>query len=95
MGRIVVNEGARRALVEKHASLLPKGVIGVEGDFSAGDAVDLVDSDGHAFARGVSNFSSSQTRAARGLHTDELPDRGRDRTVVHCENLVILGEVPR
>ncbi|MEC7240203.1 MAG: glutamate 5-kinase [Myxococcota bacterium] len=94
-GRIVVNEGARRALVEKHASLLPKGVIGVEGDFAAGDAVDLVDTEGHAFARGVSNFSSSQTRAARGLHTDALPDRGRDRTVVHCENLVILGEVPR
>ena len=94
MGRIVVNDGARAALVEQHASLLPKGVIGVEGDFAAGDAVDLVDSNGRAFARGVSNFSSAQARAARGLHTDELPDRGRDRTVVHCENLVLLGEVP-
>ena len=92
-GRIVVNDGARRAVVEQHASLLPKGVIGVEGDFAAGDAVDLIDSEGRAFARGVSNFSSSQARAARGLHTDELPERGRDRTVVHCENLVILGEV--
>lgn len=92
-GRIVVNEGARRAVVEKHASLLPKGVVGVEGEFASGDAVDLVGLDGHAFARGVSNFSATQARATRGLHTDDLPDRGRDRTVVHCENLVILGEV--
>jgi glutamate 5-kinase len=67
--------------------------VGVEGDFSSGDAVDLVTQDGDAFARGVSNFSSSQTRAAKGRHTDELPDRGRDRTVVHCENLVLLTEV--
>jgi glutamate 5-kinase len=92
-GRIVVNAGAKKALVEQHASLLPKGVVGVEGDFSSGDAVDLVTQDGDAFARGVSNFSSSQTRAAKGRHTDELPDRGRDRTVVHCENLVLLTEV--
>jgi glutamate 5-kinase len=92
-GRILVNEGARRAVVEQHASLLPKGVVGVEGDFVSGDAVDLVGQDGQAFARGVSNFSASQARAARGKHTDDLPDRGRDRTVVHCENLVILDEV--
>jgi len=92
-GRIVVNAGAKIALVERHASLLPKGVVRVEGDFSSGDAVDLVTLDGEPFARGVSNFSSSQTRAARGLHTDELPERGRDRTVVHCENLVLLTEV--
>jgi len=92
-GRIVVNEGAKKALVEQHASLLPKGVIGVEGDFASGDAVDLVTLDGEAFARGVSNFSSSQTRASKGRHTDELPERGRDRTVVHCENLVLLEEV--
>jgi glutamate 5-kinase len=92
-GRIVVNAGAKIALVERHASLLPKGVVRVEGDFSSGDAVDLVTQDGEPFARGVSNFSSSQTRAARGLHTDELPERGRDRTVVHCENLVLLTEV--
>ena len=92
-GRIVVNEGAKRALVEQHASLLPKGVVGVEGDFASGDAVDLVTLEGGAFARGVSNFSSSQARAAKGRHTDELPDRGRDRTVVHCENLVLLEEV--
>ena len=80
-------------MVEQHASLLPKGVIGVEGDFASGDAVDLVGPEGRAFARGVSNFSASQARAAKGLHTDALPDRGRDRTVVHCENLVILDEV--
>jgi glutamate 5-kinase len=92
-GRIVVNAGAKIALVEHHASLLPKGVVRVEGDFSSGDAVDLVSQDGQAFARGVSNFSSSQTRAAKGLHTNELPDRGRDRTVVHCENLVLLTEM--
>jgi glutamate 5-kinase len=92
-GQIVVNEGAKKALVEQHASLLPKGVIGVHGDFSSGDAVDLVTGDGEAFARGVSNFSSSQARTAKGRHTDELPERGRDRTVVHCENLVLMTEV--
>src|SRR5256885_4203612 len=52
-GRIVVDEGARRAVTEKGASLLAVGITGVEGGFRAGDGVELVGPDGAAFARGI------------------------------------------
>jgi glutamate 5-kinase len=92
-GVIMVNDGARNALVDSHASLLPKGVVGATGDFSVGDTISIASSDGTVFARGVTNFSRSQTIATKGRHPADLSGRGRERMVVHCENLVILEEV--
>ena len=92
-GVIVVNDGARNALINSHASLLPKGVVSATGDFSVGDTISIASGDGIVFARGVTNFSCSQTLATKGRHTADLSGRGRERMVVHCENLVILEEV--
>jgi len=92
-GIIIVNDGARAALVDSHASLLPKGVVGADGDFAVGDTISIASTDGTVFARGVTNFSSIQTLATKGRHTADLSGRGRERMVVHCENLVILEEV--
>ncbi|MDD4956699.1 MAG: glutamate 5-kinase [Candidatus Omnitrophica bacterium] len=94
-GAIVVDDGARKALVEKHKSLLPGGVKGVRGVFSDGDVVDIVDADGKVLARGVSNYTSAETDKIKGKRTDcierELGYKDYDE-VVHRDNLVVMGE---
>ncbi|HET7170327.1 MAG TPA: glutamate 5-kinase [Gaiellales bacterium] len=63
-GRLVVDDGARRAVAELGTSLLPVGLVGVDGSFDAGDAVELVGPDGSRFAIGVSRY---QARELAGL----------------------------
>lgn len=79
-GTLFVDEGARRALLEKGKSLLPPGVARCEGTFAANDVVRICDLDGTEFARGIAAFSS-----------DEIKGRQLQRVeVVHRDNLVIL-----
>lgn len=80
-GTIVVDAGARRALVERGASLLPVGIAAVEGTFAAGDAVDVADAEGAVFAKGVAELPSREITALLGK-------RG-ERLVVHRDALVI------
>jgi glutamate 5-kinase len=63
-GRLVVDDGARRAVAERGTSLLPVGLVQVDGAFDAGDAVELVGPDGSRFAIGVSRY---QARELAGL----------------------------
>ena len=77
-GRVHVDEGARRALIEKGASLLGVGVTSCEGHFDPGDAVDLVGPDGAPFAKGIAGASAA-----------ELADRARGVEVVHRDRLVL------
>ena len=76
-GRIAVDAGARRALVEDGASLLGVGVVSCEGGFEAGDAVELVGPDGLAFAKGIASVPAREA-ASRGVET------------VHRDRLVVL-----
>ena len=69
---LIVNEGARRALVERKASLLPAGVVDVWGDFERADAVSILDEQGIEFARGIVNYSSSEARKISGLRSDKI-----------------------
>ncbi|MGE5274445.1 MAG: glutamate 5-kinase [Verrucomicrobiota bacterium] len=78
-GRIVVDAGARRALVDDGASLLAVGVVACEGSFDAGDAVDLAGPDGTAFARGIASVPAA-----------ELDGRPRGVEAVHRDRLVVL-----
>lgn len=94
-GRLQLDAGAVRALVERHASLLPAGVTGVEGQFSAGEAVDLVGPDGTVVARGLANYDADELPPLLGRSTRELAAErgaGYDRTVVHRDALVLLDE---
>ncbi|HEX2050344.1 MAG TPA: glutamate 5-kinase [Actinomycetota bacterium] len=86
-GAVVVDDGARRAVVEGKKSLLPAGVVEVRGRFSAGDAVDVVDGDGTVFARGLVRYGTEELAAARGRPTSELAGR----EVIHRDQLVVLG----
>jgi glutamate 5-kinase len=88
-GRIVVDAGARRALVEGGKSLLPAGVRGVEGAFDVDAPVEIVGDDGRVFAKGLSCYSAAQLRTAAGKRTSELPD-DLPHEVVHRDDLVVL-----
>jgi glutamate 5-kinase len=70
-GRLTVDPGAERALRERGTSLLPVGVVEVEGDFEAGDAVD-VHADSRAIGKGIVNYSAEELRRIKGLKTAEV-----------------------
>ena len=88
-GSVVVDEGARRALVERPTSLLPAGVTGVVGNFGEGDTVDVQDTSGLTFARGMVFIDSDELRRVAGRHTRDLPD-GIVHEVIHRDDLVLL-----
>ena len=92
-GAIVVDSGAREALINKNRSLLSSGIVGLEGNFAAGDVVKITDKTSKEFARGLVNYSSSELLKIKGLKTNEIKDalgyKGADEAV-HKDNLVIL-----
>jgi glutamate 5-kinase len=92
-GSLTLDEGAVRAVVERRTSLLPAGIAAVEGDFNAGDPVELRDGSGHAVARGLVNFDAKEIPQLLGRSTRELArELGAEyeREVVHRDDLVIL-----
>ena len=89
-GVLSVDEGARRALTESEASLLPAGVVSVEGRFDEDDAVEIAGPDGVVFAKGIVRHPSDRLAAWAGRRTSELPE-GVVHEVVHRDDLVVLG----
>jgi glutamate 5-kinase len=92
-GRLRLDAGAVAAVVERRLSLLPAGVVGVDGDFAAGDPVDLCDEKGHAVARGLVNYGSTELPGLLGRSTRELARElgpAYEREVVHRDDLVLL-----
>ncbi|HKF57426.1 MAG TPA: PUA domain-containing protein, partial [Blastocatellia bacterium] len=90
---VVVNEGARRALVERKASLLSAGVVQVRGEFERGDVVSILDERDREFARGIANYSSHETRKIMGLHSNKIDDLIQDRNydaLITRDNLAFL-----
>ena len=88
-GTVRVDDGARRALVERKTSLLPAGVVAVEGTFDADDAVEIADGDGRVFAKGLVRHPSRRVTEWRGRRTSELPP-DLPHEVVHRDDLVVL-----
>ncbi len=88
-GSVVVDAGARRALVDRPTSLLPAGVVDVVGNFDEGDTVDVTDPTGEVFARGMVFIDSDQLRLVAGRHTRDLPV-GTVHEVIHRDDLVLL-----
>lgn len=73
-GRLTVDAGAARALRDKGGSLLPAGIVGVEGHFERGDTVLIVGPKGKDLARGIVRYSSADLARIRGHHSDEIAD---------------------
>ncbi len=86
-GRLHLDAGAVVALTQRRVSLLPAGVVAVDGDFVAGDAVELVDERGRVLGRGLVGYDAVELPALLGRSTRELGLR----EVVHRDDLVLLA----
>jgi glutamate 5-kinase len=88
-GTVVVDDGARRALVERNTSLLPAGVVSVQGSFDTDAAVEIATADGVVFAKGLVRHGSSRVAEWAGRRTSDLPP-DLPHEVVHRDDLVVL-----
>lgn len=89
-GRLHLDDGAVSAVVRRRRSLLAAGVTGVDGDFVAGDVVDLVDPEQRVVARGVVGFDAGELPELIGRSSHQIPPDLR-REVVHADDLVPLA----
>ncbi|MFH8517882.1 glutamate 5-kinase [Streptomyces gelaticus] len=92
-GSLTLDDGAVRAVVDRHSSLLPAGIASVEGEFVAGDPVELRDLEGRPVARGLVNFDAKEIPQLLGRSTRDLARElgpAYEREVVHRDDLVVL-----
>ena len=92
-GTIIVDNGAKDALIKKGKSLLPSGIVKVFGNFQQGDAVHCADIMNHKFAKGLVNYSSEEILKIKGIKTSDIEKilgyKYSDE-IIHRDNLVIL-----
>jgi glutamate 5-kinase len=92
-GSLVIDDGAVKALVEGGKSLLPSGILSIQGDFETGDAVYCIDIRGNRIAKGLTNYASSEIEKIKGRRTAEVEGilgyKYSDEAI-HRDNLVLL-----
>lgn len=92
-GRIIVDDGATRALRERGRSLLAAGVFAIEGEFDRGEVVEVRDREGRRIAAGITNYDSADLARIRGLHSDRIAETlgyAYGEEAIHRDNLVVL-----
>lgn len=92
-GKILVDDGAKKALIKSGKSLLPSGVTGVDGRFDRGACVRICGADGVEFARGLSDYSSGEITRLAGCKSSEIEVRlgfYYGDVIIHRDNLVLL-----
>ncbi|MBX9678090.1 MAG: glutamate 5-kinase [Gemmataceae bacterium] len=92
-GKLIVDAGACQAVKTKGKSLLPIGVVRVQGEFDKGDVIALLDLDGQEFARGLTNYASGDAGKILGLRTDQIGEAlgsAPYEEIVHRDNLVVI-----
>ena len=72
LGKIIVNEGAKDAILKQCKSLLPVGILEIVNDFKQGEVVSICDESGLEFARGMVNYDSEECRRISGAHSDNI-----------------------
>ena len=91
-GSIVINEGARKMVVERGKSLLAAGIVSCSGNFGVGDLVAVMDEKSRRIARGLTNYNANEVKLIRGKHSCEIEDilghKDFDE-VIHRDNLVL------
>lgn len=94
IGHIVVNGGARDALLNSGKSLLPVGALKIEGEFLKGDTVSIISEDGTEIARGISNYNSEVAGRILGIKSAQLSavleNEYAEDELVHRDNIVML-----
>ncbi|MBW2086047.1 MAG: glutamate 5-kinase [Deltaproteobacteria bacterium] len=91
-GRIVVDDGAKKALLKHGKSLLPSGITRIKDQFSLGDSVEVVDRRGRPVAVGLTNYSSGELNQILGCQTDEIEGRlgyKHSDEIIHRNNMVV------
>lgn len=94
-GYIVVDDGARAALIHRNKSLLPSGITETHGVFAANDTIAVRDAAGCEIARGVTAYSSEELGRIKGKKTtaiEKILGRRSAGEVIHKDNLVVIGE---
>lgn len=93
IGKIVVNEGAKKAILENDTSLLPVGVVDVINEFRKGDVVSIIDENETEIARGIANYGSKDCKKIAGAHSEDifqlLGHKSYDE-VINKDNITIL-----
>lgn len=92
-GKIFVDEGAKEAIIKSNKSLLPSGIKDVSGEFDRYQVVSICDSEGNILGKGISNYSSTEIKEIRGLHSSKIEstlgvDLGSE--ALHRDNFVIF-----
>ncbi|WP_329739946.1 glutamate 5-kinase [Enorma massiliensis] len=95
-GSVSVDDGAARALVERGSSLLPVGITAVEGQFEAGDVLDVHDAGGFVLARGIAEAGSDELQLAAGRQQREIAGNHllqalAGRPAIHRDNLIVFA----
>ena len=92
-GTLLLDAGAAKAIQERGVSLLPVGVIGVEGEFGRGELVRCVDEDGTVIAQGLVNYASLEVQKLLGAATEQISERLGyvvEPELMHRDNLVVV-----
>lgn len=92
-GSLILDDGAIQAVTKHNKSLLPSGIIGIEGEFGVGDAVHCQDQHGDKVAVGLINYSSIDIQKIRGYHSREIEailGYCDSEEVMHRDNIVLL-----
>jgi glutamate 5-kinase len=93
-GEVIVDKGAAEALISRGKSLLPGGIIDVNGEFKSGEPVAIISEDKN-IGKGIVNYSSSEIKKIKGLHSEEIEDKlgyFNKSEVIHRDNMVIGGD---
>ncbi|MFN5854395.1 MAG: glutamate 5-kinase [Pseudanabaenaceae cyanobacterium] len=92
-GKLILDDGAVKAVGKQGRSLLPAGIVGVEGKFEESNAVSLCDRSGKEIARGITNYNHSDIEQILGANSQDIAKilgAAGENTVVHRDNLVIV-----
>lgn len=92
-GILVCDAGAKRALQKGGCSLLPAGLLAVEGEFQRGDCVQCVDTEGEVIAIGLSNYNSDEAAKLCGVNSDDISAQlgyASASELIHCDNLLLM-----
>lgn len=93
-GDLMVDEGCAKAMLEKGSSLLPAGLLNIEGNFTEKSTVRVLDPSGREIARGITNYDADTLRRIAGRRTEEistlLPEAQKTE-VIHRDNMVLMG----
>ncbi|NLY55431.1 MAG: glutamate 5-kinase [Firmicutes bacterium] len=93
-GKVVVDEGAVKAIKHNGKSLLPSGITAVAGDFVRGDAVEITTPQGEVFARGITNYGSEEIAQIKGCKSCDIEKKLGYKyydEVIHRDNLVLIN----